>query len=205
MDEKFTGYLPTETEVADIAVKFNFTDITELRYSINNAYWQLKVFSYAKRSLRDPTVLIKELYKCSKDMKHVLSCLSTPELSYLEENYDDDVNSFICEITNNVSMLERLTQNTLINSPSAVIIAKKIPVWWFVWELADLWKAEKNEIPKCNHSIIYGYTGSFYRFVLECASLDNDRVYVTGEVIKNVLKKWSKANPMYVRETVIGR
>jgi len=205
MNEQFAGYLPTETEVADIAVKFNFTDITELRYSINNAYWQLKIYSYAKRSLRDPTVLIKELNRCSKDMQYVISKLSTPELSCLKDNYDADIDSFICEIANNISMLERLTQNTLHNLPSAVIIAKKIPVWWFVWVLADLWKTEIKDMPSCNYSIINGYTGKFYRFVLECASLSDDRVYVTGAVIKNVLKKWSKANPMYVKRTAIGR
>lgn len=205
MNNKFTGYLPTETEILDIAVKFNFTDITELRYGINNAYWQLKIYSYAKRSLRDPTVLLKKLNKCSKDMQDVLSELSTPELSCLEDNYDADVDNFICEIANNVSMLERLTKNTLINAPSAVIIAKKIPVWWFVWELADLWKAEINDMPICNYSIINGYTGKFYRFVLECASLNSDGVYVTGSVIKNVLEKWTEANPMYVRATAIGR
>jgi hypothetical protein len=199
MEKKFTGYLPTETEVADIAMKFHFPDITELRYSINNAYWQLKIFSYAKRSLREPTVLIKELNKRCKDMQQVISCLGMPELSCLEENYDDDVDRFLCEITNNLSMLERLTQNTLINTPSAVIIAKKIPVWWFVWELADLWKSEKREMPRCNYSTINGYTGNFYRFVLECASLESDRVYVTGDIIRNVLKKWSKTNPMYTR------
>jgi hypothetical protein len=205
MNNKFTGYLPTETEILDIAVKFNFTDITELRYGINNAYWQLKIYSYAKRSLRDPTVLLKKLNKCSKDMQDVLSELSTPELSCLEDNYDADVDNFICEIANNVSMLERLTKNTLINVPSAVIIAKKIPVWWFVWELADLWKAEINDMPICNYSIINGYTGKFYRFVLECASLNSDGVYVTGSVIKNVLEKWTEANPMYVRAVAIGR
>ena len=205
MNNKFTGYLPTETEILDIAVKFNFTDITELRYGINNAYWQLKIYSYAKRSLRDPTVLLKKLNKCSKDMQDVLSELSTPELSCLEDNYDADVDNFICEIANNVSMLERLTKNTLINVPSAVIIAKKIPVWWFIWELADLWKAEINDMPICNYSIINGYTGKFYRFVLECASLNSDGVYVTGSVIKNVLKKWTEANPMYVRAVAIGR
>ena len=205
MNNKFTGYLPTETEILDIAVKFNFTDITELRYGINNAYWQLKIYSYAKRSLRDPTVLLKKLNKCSKDMQDVLSELSTPELSCLEDNYDADVDNFICEIANNVSMLERLTKNTLINAPSAVIIAKKIPVWWFVWELADLWKAEINDMPICNYSIINGYTGKFYRFVLECASLNSDGVYVTGSVIKNVLEKWTEANPIYVRATAIGR
>ena len=205
MKKKFTGYLPTETEVADIAVKFNFTDITELRYSINDAYWQLKIYSYAKRSLRDPTVLIKELNKCSRDMQHILSALSTPELSCLEDNFDADVDSFICEIANNVYMLERLTQTTLINVPSAVIIAKKIPVWWFVWALADLWKSEINNMPRCNYSIINGYRGKFYRFVLECASLNSDGVYVTGGIIKNVLEKWSKANPMHIRETTIGR
>ena len=132
-------------------------------------------------------------------MQQVISCLGMPELSCLEENYDDDVDSLLCEITNNLSMLERLTQNTLINTPSAVIIAKKIPVWWFVWELADLWKSEKREMPRCNYSTINGYTGNFYRFVLECASLDSDRVYVTGDIIRSVLKKWSKANPMYTR------
>ena len=205
MNNKFTGYLPTETEILDIAVKFNFTDITELRYGINNAYWQLKIYSYAKRSLRDPTVLLKKLDKCSKDMQDVLSELSTPELSCLEDNYDADVDNFICEIANNVSMLERLTKNALINAPSAVIIAKKIPVWWFVWELADLWKAEINDMPICNYSIINGYTGKFYRFVLECASLNSDGVYVTGSVIKNVLEKWTEANPIYVRATAIGR
>ena len=205
MNNKFTGYLPTETEILDIAVKFNFTDITELRYGINNAYWQLKIYSYAKRSLRDPTVLLKKLNKCSKDMQDVLSELSTPELSCLEDNYDADVDNFICEIANNVSMLERLTKNTLINVPSAVIIAKKIPVWWFIWELADLWKAEINDMPICNYSIINGYTGKFYRFVLECASLNSDGVYVTGSVIKNVLEKWTEANPMYVRAVAIGR
>ena len=138
-------------------------------------------------------------------MQDVLSELSTPELSCLEDNYDADVDNFICEIANNVSMLERLTKNTLINAPSAVIIAKKIPVWWFVWELADLWKAEINDMPICNYSIINGYTGKFYRFVLECASLNSDGVYVTGSVIKNVLEKWTEANPMYVRATAIGR
>ena len=86
MEIKFTGYLPTETEVADIAVKFHFTDITELRYSINNAYWQLKIFSYAKRSLREPTVLIKELNKLCKYMKKTISFLGMPELSCLEDN-----------------------------------------------------------------------------------------------------------------------
>jgi len=205
MNNKFTGYLPTETEIADIVIKFNFTDITELRYSINNAFWQLKIYSYAKRSLRDPAVLLKELNKCSKDMQHIISRLSTPELSCLEDNYEAEVDDFLCELANEVSVLERLTQSTLINVPSAVIIAKKIPVWWFVWELADLWKAEINDMPVCNYSIINGYTGKFYRFVLECASLNSDSVYVTGATIKNVLEKWSKANPMYVRTTAISR
>ena len=38
MKNKFTGYLPTDTEIAHIAVKFNFQDKIELRYGINNAY-----------------------------------------------------------------------------------------------------------------------------------------------------------------------
>ncbi len=211
MSKKFTGCLPTDTEIADIAVKFNFTDRTELRYSINNAFWQLKIYSYAKQSLRDPAVLIKELNKCSKDMQHILSRLSTPELSCLKDNYDAEadadagVDNFICELANNIAMLERLTQNTLNNIPSAVITAKKIPVWWFIWELADLWKAEIKDQPKCHYSIVNGYTGKFYRFVLACASLNNDRVHVTGATIKNVLKTWHKANPMYVRTAAIDQ
>jgi len=205
MKKKFDGYLPTETEVTDIAVKFKFTDITELRYGINNAYWQLKIYSYAKRSLRDPTILLEELNECCRDMRHILSELSTPELSCLKDNYDADVDNFISETANNVFMLERLTQNTLINVPSAVIIAKNIPVWWFVWTLADLWKSEIIDMPRCNYSIINGYTGKFYRFVLECSSLNCGDVYVTGSTIKNVLEKWSKANPMYVRATANGR
>lgn len=203
MTNKFTGYLPTEAEIADIAVKFDFKDLIELRYGINNAYWQLKIFRYAKRSLRDPAVLIKELNKSSKELQEIISKLSTPELSCLQDNCDASVSNFIDDIANNMTMLERLTQNTLINIPSAVIIAKKIPVWWFVWELADLWKAEIKSKPKCNYSIINGYTGKFYRFVLECASLNNDKVYVTGATIKNVLKKWHEANPMYAREATI--
>ena len=97
MEKKFTGYLPTETEVADIAVKFHFTDITELRYSINNAYWQLKIFSYAKQSLRDPTELIKDLNRCSIDMQDIIARLSTPELTCLEDNYDNNLSEFIDE------------------------------------------------------------------------------------------------------------
>ena len=205
MNEKFTGYLPTETEVTDIAVKFNFTDINELRYGINSAFWQLKIFSYAKCSLRDPTVLIEELNKCSKDMQGIISKLSDTELSCLEGNYDGDTDSFICEMASNAALLERLTKNTLINLPSVVIIAKKIPVWWFVWELADLWKSEKNDMPRCHYSTINGYTGKFYRFVMECAYLNGGEVYVNGEIIKNVLKKWSKANPMYVRKMEFER
>ena len=203
MTNKFTGYLPTESEIADIAVKFKFTDLIELCYGINNAYWQLKIFSYAKRSLRDPAVLIKELNKCSVDMQVIIAKLSAPELSCLEDNYDTSAGNFIHDMANNLSMLERLTNNTLINIPSAVIIAKKIPVWWFVWELADLWKNEIKSKPQCNYSTINGYTGRFYLFVLECASLNNDKVYVSGAIIKNVLRKWHEANPLYVRKTAI--
>lgn len=201
--DKFTGYLPTDAEIADIAVKFNFTDMTELRYGINNAFWQLKIYSYAKRSLRDPSELIEELNKCSKDMRALISKLSTPELSCLQDNYDDNVENLIHNLANNVSVIERLTDNTLINMPAAVIIAKKIPVWWFVWELADLWKAEITKMPKCHYSLVNGYTGDFYRFVMACASLNNNKVYITGATIKNVLKKWSIANPMYARSVSI--
>jgi hypothetical protein len=205
MTDKFTGYLPTETEIADIAVKFNFKDKIELRYGINHAYWQLKIFSYAKRSLRDPAVLIKELNECSKEMKTILSRLSTPELSCMEDHYDGSVHKFLYDMADNVSMLERLTENTLINMPSAVIIAKKIPVWWFVWELADLWKAEIKMKPVCNYSLINGYTGEFYRFVLACADLNSDRVYVTGATIRDVLKKWYEANPMFARKAILDQ
>jgi len=203
MSDQFTGYLPTDAEIADIAVKFDFKDMIELRYGINNAYWQLKIFKYAKRTLRDPALLIKELNKCSKEMQDVISKLSTPEISCLDDNYDASAGNLIHDIAINLSVLERLTQNTLTNIPSAVIVAKKIPVWWFVWELADLWKAEIKKQPVCNYSIINGYTGNFYRFVLECASLNNDKVYVSGAMIKNVLKKWNEANPMYPRRAVI--
>lgn len=203
MNHKFTGYLPTETEITDIAAKFNFTDRFELRYGINNAYWQLKIFSYAKQSLRDPTELIKDLNRCSIDMQEVIARLSAPELTCLEDNYDNSLSDLIDDLKNNIVMLERLTQNTLINLPSAVIIAKKIPVWWFVWELADLWKAEIKKKPQCHYSIINGYTGKFYRFVLACANLNNDRVYVTGATVKKVLRKWHEANPMYARKTDI--
>jgi len=201
MSKKITSYLPTDTEIADIAVKFNFKDKIELRYGINNAYWQLKIFSYAKRTLRDPSVLIKELNKCSRDLQNVVSRLSGPELSCLMEKYDNGLEDFIYEIANDLSLLERLTENTLVDIPSAVVIAKKIPVWWFVWELADLWKAEIRTRPTCHYSIINGYTGKFYRFVMEVASMNNDQVYVTGATIKNVLVKWHEANPMYQRKT----
>jgi hypothetical protein len=201
MSNKITSYLPTDTEIADIAVKFNFKDKIELRYGINNAYWQLKIFSYAKRTLRDPSVLIKELNKCSKDLQNVVSRLSGPELSCLMDKYDNGFEDFIYEIANDLSLLERLTENTLVDIPSAVFIAKKIPVWWFVWELADLWKAEIGTRPTCRFSTINGYTGKFYRFVMEVASLNNDQIYVTGATIKNVLAKWHEANPMYQRKT----
>jgi hypothetical protein len=205
MTDKFTGYLPTETEITDIAVKFDFKDKIELRYGINHAYWQLKIFSYAKRTLRDPAELIKELNESCKSMKSILSKLSTPELSCLEDNFDGSLHRFLYDMADNVSMLERLTENTLINIPSAVIIAKKIPVWWFVWELADLWKSEIKVKPVCHYSLINGYTGEFYRFVLACADLNSDRVYVTGATIRNVLKKWYEANPMYTRKTVFDQ
>jgi hypothetical protein len=203
MINQFTGYLPTDTEIADIAVKFNFSDRIELRYGINNAYWQLKIFSYTKRSLRDPAELLRELHQSSKDIQHVISRLSSTELLCLEDNYESSVSSLIYALANNLSMLERLTQNTLTNLPSAVIIAKKIPVWWFIWELADLWKAEIKKKPKCNYSVINGYTGSFYRFVLACAALDGNKVYVTGATIKEVLKKWHEVNPMFARMATI--
>lgn len=201
MGNKITSYLPTDTEIADIAVKFNFTDKIELRYGINNAYWQLKIFSYAKRSIRDPAILIKELNKCSKDMQGVVSRLSAPELACLTDNYENGIDDLIYEVSNNLSMLERLTENTLINIPSAVIIAKNIPVWWFVWELADLWKAEIKTKPTCHYSVINGYTGKFYRFVQACAALNSDEVYVSGSTIKSVIEKWREANPMFVRKT----
>jgi len=203
MTNQFTGYLPTDTEIADIAVKFNFTDKIELRYGINNAYWQLKIFSYAKCSLRDPAELLNELQQSSRDMQHVISRLSSPEFLCLEDNYESSVSSLIYDIANNLSTLERLTQNTITNLPSTVIISKKIPVWWFVWELADLWKAEIKKQPKCNYSVINGYTGSFYRFVLACAALDSNKVYVTGATIREVLKKWHEVNPMFPRNETI--
>jgi hypothetical protein len=201
MGNKIISYLPTDTEIADIAVKFNFIDKIELRYGINNAYWQLKIFSYAKRTIRDPAILIKELNQCSKDMQGVVSKLSAPELSCLMDNYDSGVDDLIYEVANNLTLLEHLTENTLINIPSAVIIAKNIPVWWFVWELADLWKAEIKTKPTCHYSVINGYTGKFYRFVQAVAALNSDEVYVSGSTIKNVLEKWHEANPMYVRKT----
>jgi len=203
MTDKFNGYLPTDTEIADIAVKFNFTDRIELRYGINNAYWQLKIFSYTKRSLRDPAELLRELNRSSEDLQHVISKLSSPEFLCLEDNYESSVSRLLSDITNDLSTLERLTQNTMTNLPSAVIIAKKIPVWWFVWELADLWKAEIKKKPECNYSVINGYTGSFYRFVLACADLDGNKVYVTGAIIKEVLKKWHEVNPMFARKARI--
>jgi hypothetical protein len=203
MTNQFTGYLPNDTEIADIAVKFNFTDKIELRYGINNAYWQLKIFSYSKRSLRDPAELLSELHQSSKDMQQVISRLSSPEYLCLEDNYESSVSSLLYSIANNLSTLERLAQNTITNLPSTVIIAKKIPVWWFVWELADLWKAEIKKQPKCSYSVINGYTGSFYRFVLACAALDSDKVYVTGATIREVLKKWHEVNPMFARKATI--
>jgi hypothetical protein len=199
MTNKFTGYLPTDTEIADIAVKFNFKDKIELRYGINNAYWQLKIFSYANRTIRDPALLIEELNGCCKDMNNILSRLSAPELSCLEDNYDGGVHRFLSDLSANLSELEHLSHNTLINIPSSIIIAKKIPVWWFVWELADLWRAEIKSKPQCHYSVINGYTGKFYRFVVECASLNGNSVYVPGSIIKEVLKKWYEANPMYLR------
>lgn len=133
-------------------------------------------------------------------MQGVVSKLSAPELTCLMEHYDNGAEDLIYEVSNNLSLLERLTENTLINIPSAVIIAKKIPVWWFVWELADLWKAEIRTKPKCNYSVINGYTGKFYRFVRAVASLNDDKLYVSGATIKNVLEKWNQANPMYTRK-----
>ncbi len=133
-------------------------------------------------------------------MQSVVSKLSAHELTCLMENYDNGTDDLIYEVANNLSLLERLTENTLINMPSAVIIAKKIPVWWFVWELADLWKTEIRTKPKCNYSVINGYTGKFYRFVRAVASLNDDKLYVSGATIKSVLEKWSEANPMYTRK-----
>jgi hypothetical protein len=202
MKNKFTGYLPTDTEIADIAVKFNFKDKIELRYGINNAYWQLKIFSYTNRSIRDPSILIEELSHRCKEMSEILSRLSTPELSCMEDNHDGNVHKYLYDISNDIKALERLSENTLKNIPSTIIIAKKIPVWWFVWELADLWKAEIKSKPQCHHSVINGYTGAFYRFVVECASLNGNSVYVPGSLIKEVLKKWHEDNPMYLRKGV---
>jgi hypothetical protein len=134
-------------------------------------------------------------------MQGVVSKLSAPELSCLMDNYDNGIDDLIYEVANNLTLLEHLTENTLINMPSAVIIAKNIPVWWFVWELADLWKAEIKTKPTCHYSVINGYTGKFYRFVQAVAALNSDEVYVSGSTIKNVLEKWHEANPMYARKT----
>ncbi len=205
MSKKFTGYLPTETQIADIAAKFKFTDKTELRYGINNAFWQLKIFNYARSTNRDPAALIRELNASSKNMQEILSRLSSPELSCMEDNFDGAFSHFIYQLTSNVSTLERLTNNSLINVPAAVIVAKKIPVWWFVWELAELWKSEIQEKPNCYYSTDNGYSGRFYRFVMQCASLDNERVFVTGAIIKDVLNKWHKENPMYERTSTIDK
>ena len=76
--------------------------------------------------------------------------------------------------------------------------------WWFVRVLADCWKAEIKEKPKCNYSIAIndgygGNTGEFYKFVTACTALDRAQLGVgisNGSTIKNVLKEWSKDNPM---------
>lgn len=203
MEKEFTGYLPTDAEINDIAEKFSFRDRDELRYSINNAFWQLKIYSYSKRTQRDPSELIQQLNHRCKEMQYTMSRLSASEMSCLEENYDEDAYGLINEVANKLSLIERLTQNTLHNIPSSVIIAKKIPVWWFIWELADLWKSEIGQMPRCNYSTINGYSGKFYRFILECAALDGGKVYISGAMIKNVLQQWHKDNPMHTRKNIL--
>ena len=191
--------------IKPIADEFNFPNVDRLIDAINRAYTVPDNHKRNKLIKQYRGERIETLVTCCKEIKKAIRQIGDIDTSLLSSSYDSEkIVRLLMSITVKANEVETVATDALANMPEQERLSKRIPYWWFVEVLADFWKAEIKEKPKCNYSIAIndgdgGYTGKFYKFVTACTELDRAKLGVgisNGSTIKNILKEWSITNPM---------
>ena len=191
--------------IKPIADEFNFPNVDKLIDAIRRAYEVPDNHKRNKLFRQYKGERIETLVTCCKEIKMAIRQLGDIDTSFLSSSYDNEkIVRLLMSITVKANEVETVATDALANMPEQERLSKRTPYWWFVEVLADFWKAEIKEKPKCNYSIAIndgdgGYTGKFYKFVTVCTELDRAKLSVgisNGSTIKNILKEWSIDNPM---------
>lgn len=191
--------------IKPIADEFNFPNVDRLIDAINRAYKVPDNHKHNKDLKQYKGERIETLVTCCKEIKKAIRQLGDIDTSFLSSSYDSEkMVRMLMSMSVKANEVETVATDALANMPEQEKLSKRTPYWWFVEVLADFWKAEIKEKPKCNYSIAIndgdgGYTGKFYKFVTACTNLEREKLGVgisNGSTIKNVLKEWSVTNPM---------